>query len=280
MHELMQKHILGWLRTLNLPDPEIDYVVEGVQLDIAYPEDQLGLRIDEQHQEIQTNGWTIWLCQDEKQAYKVLAAIGLRLGIMPDYLPLELGSIEQMLIQGLFDNALEALEQIEQETPEAHPDYENLKELKKRIRTGKRRAGTIQTTQPASRSSFVKTLVDDSSRVSNALPDHNLFGFFTAEYSVLEVVDAVWLCSVREGKSNIWAATAAGNPAANFDPDFETKATELDLLSSLFDQVGNSPTFIWDSVQVMPVLRSWYYRSTGTNLPDTYPFSTYAPSVL
>ena len=272
MHELLQKHVLGWLRSLNLPDPEFDYVVEGTHLDIAYPDDQLGLRIDEQHQEIKIGEWTIWLCQDEKQAYRALAAIGSRLGITPDYLPLELRSIEQMLIQGLFDNALEAVEQIEQLTPEIHPDYEQLKELKKRIRTAKRRSGTAQPSPHISRSTFVRQLKNDISHISNTLPDHNIFGFFTAEPSVLEVVDAVWLLNVRDGESNVWAATAAGNPAASFDPDFETKATELDLLTSLFEKLGNSPTFIWDSVQVMPVLRSWYFRSTGSNLPETYHF--------
>src|SRR5690606_38038155 len=123
-----------------------------------------------------------------------------------------------------------------------------------------------------SRSTFVRQLKNDISHISNTLPDHNIFGFFTAEPSVLEVVDAVWLLNVRDGESNVWAATAAGNPAASFDPDFETKATELDLLTSLFEKLGNSPTFIWDSVQVMPVLRSWYFRSTGSNLPETYHF--------
>jgi len=272
MNSILQEHILGWLRSLNLPDPDFDYTVAGLILDVAYPDDKLGLRIDEQSGEAEVEGWTIWLCQDVSQAYRALAVIGNRLGIVPNYAPLELASINQMSSQGLFDAALEALEQLEQSTSETHPEYDQLKKLKTDIRNARRRTPTSQVSSSASRPKYVKTLNNDATRLSSDLPDYNMFGFFNVEPSVLDIVDAVWTANVRDGKSNIWAATAAGNPAAAFDTDFETKATELDLLSSLLERLENVPTFIWDDMQVMPTIRSWFYRSTGNRLPDTFHF--------
>jgi ATP-dependent DNA helicase DinG len=269
MNPLLQPHILGWLRSLQLPDPEFNYTVGLFVLDIAYPEDRLGLRIDEQKSVDEVNGWKIWCCQDEQQTYEALVEISTRMGNAPVYHALELESISHMREQGLFDAALEAIEEIESRITSDHPDYQKLRDLKKSIRQERRELETSQAVLPAqdTRSAgFVDLLTRDAKRYSSDYPDYNLFGFFSPQPSVVEAIDSVWTMCVRDGQAFVWAAAVAGQLTAQRDPSFEISPTEVDLLSVLLQRLEGVITFIWDSSQTTPNLRSWHYRSTGRDL--------------
>ncbi|CAG1011485.1 3'-5' exonuclease DinG [Anaerolineae bacterium] len=270
MNPLLQPHILGWLRSLQLPDPEFNYALGSFVLDIAYPEDYFGIRIDDHKSVDEVDGWTIWRCQDEQQVYEALVEISTRLGNAPVYHPVELESIAHMREQGLFDAALETIEEVESGITKEHPDYQKLRDLKRRIRQERRELETNQAvlpTQDTRTIGFVDVLTQDAKRYSSDYPDYNLFGFFSPQPSVVEAVDSVWAMSVRDGQASVWAAAVAGQLAAQLDPSFEISPTEVDLLFVLLQQLEGVTTFIWDSSQTKPSLHSWHYRSTGRDLP-------------
>jgi Rad3-related DNA helicase len=265
--------LIDFLAEFALPEPEVNYSIPmpsgDVPVSLAWPEQKVAIRQGHAPDSISIGDWTVWECHDEISARIALRAVGDRLQVEPNVLRLDFSQVKGLLDAGLYDAAKEALEQLEDQIQQDHPDWAICGKYRKDIRIAARKvrpAGT-QDQQTIPKPSFPAQIRQDAERMMPPQTmDFNLMGFFSPDDETLSAVDAVWASQVRDGKISVWTACVQGNPAYEGDSNWAPIGTEVEMLNNLMERLQGKATFVWGVGRMLPLLRNWHYRVKGQPL--------------
>ena len=266
-------NLAKWLRELHLPEPELsftaDLTTQPITLDLAYPEDRVGLVLEHSpSRHVQDTGWHIWFCSSLQDARRALVAMAKQMEIEVQETPLNLNIVEELLAEGLIEQAYEVLQEIRGNIKPDHPDWPRCEELgAKLVRLRKKQRGP-RTPAVAPEKSFENELISDFTRIHSTLPPHSYFGFFSPSTTNQPgIVDAIWAAKFDGADEPAWVATAQGHLAAETS-SIEAVDSDSMLLDKLLRYLGSTTTFVWDVSEILPILQAWHYRVKGVSLPS------------
>lgn len=194
---------------------------------------------------------------------------------MPDTNRLDFTIPRRSIEQGLFDQALQKVKDLQNTIKSSHPDWAECEALRKEIQVKKKqsRPATVVSLKPnLPRASFPGLLANDAERITlTGYSDFNIIGLFSPNDETLSDVDAVWVANFRQGKATVWAACLQGSSAYSSDPAWTPVASESELLNELLKHLDGGASFFWDSSRVLALLQNWHYRAKGEELPATLP---------
>jgi ATP-dependent DNA helicase DinG len=274
MNDLMDL-LIDTLSEFGLPEPDANIAITSstgtVPVLVAWPEHKLALRQGHSPDPVSLEGWTIWECHDEPSARVALRAVGDRMDVAPNVLRLDFTQVKMLFDAGQYEAAKAAVEELEGQIDQGHPDWATCGSYIKKIRIGKKNAKSKgpQVQQAVPKISFALLVRRDAERASPPQGlSFNVMGCFSPEDESLSAVDALWLAQARDGRIEPWTVCVQGNPAYGADSNWSPVGTELEMLDGLLARLEGNATFVWGAGPILSLLGNWHYRVKGTKLSD------------
>jgi len=265
--------LIDTLSEFGLPEPDANFAIPSssgaVSVLIAWPEHKLAVRQGHSPEGISLEGWTVWECHDDISARVALRALGNRLEVEPNVLRLDFSRVKGLLDAGQYEAAKDALEELEYEIQQDHPDWATCGTYRKKIRIAQRNAKSneVEAEPAVPKASFPLLLRRDAERAGPPQgATFNIMGCFSPEDESLSAVDAVWVAQVRDGTIETWTVCVQGNPAYEADSNWEPIGTELEMLDGLLVRLEGNATFVWGARRMLKMLANWHYRVKGVPL--------------
>ena len=263
--------LIDLLPEFDLPEPESPFHLEDEQGRVpflmAFPDHKFGIVQGGDRETRQIGEWCVWSCDSEERARLACAQIARKMGIEPSVLRLDFSRIDALMASEQFQAAKTALENLQDEIQQDHPDWSNCEKKRVQIRKAERQKKK-KIREPLKpeipKVSLVRMLQADAQRIkAPATPEFNILGLFSPDDETLSAVDAVWVAQVKNAGISVWAACLEGNPAYEKDTEWETLGNEVELLQGLLARTAEGATFLWNKAKPLMLLQNWHRRAMG-----------------